>query len=95
MSAPNSDENFSEDLTPKDKAWWVECIASFAEEGVDGDAPSGELVARIDDAFEKGREHIRQVISKGRSEADEKMNSMLTSISDRLESIEKRLDSDS
>ena len=58
-----------------------------------GEKPSVELTDRIDEALEKGRDHLRHILSVGRSEVDETTNSMLKSISDRLESIEKRLDS--
>ena len=95
MTAPQPSDTPNTDLTPKDKTWWVECVASFIEEDIDDGHSSSELTARIDDAFEKGQSYIREVLSQGQSEANESMNSMLKTISERLERIEQRLDSSS
>ena len=93
MSTPHVDAKETDDLTPKDKAWWVECIGSFITEGIEEGDLSVELTAQIEAAFDKGQEHIQQLFSKGSSEADQTMNSMLESISERLENIENRLNS--
>ncbi len=92
MSAHHSHDKSPDDLTPKDKAWWVECIASFVQEGADDAKPSEELTARIDAAIEKGQAQVQELLSKGRSDADATVSSMLKTISERLETIEKRLD---
>ena len=90
-----AEQNHNNDITPLDKEWWKQFADSFMEDGEvlkDGASDaSDELSRRFDDALEKGRAKVEEMISSSRATADKKVHSALSDISDRLDRIEDHL----